>query len=167
MSEFDDVLGADGSDESEGMKNLRNAHKKEKEAREKLEKQLRDLVVKDLVKERGLNPKVASLIPASVEASETALGKWFEDNADIFAPASTPKPPAVQEQPPTEAQDTQQQAPQTPNIADQLSPDVLASLQQIISVAGQTQLSTQLQEAQVKLQGAASKEDFYSRLQNM
>lgn len=45
-----------------------------------------------LIGEKGLPPKLAALIPADVEATAEAVGKWLEDYQDLFAPKA-PEPP--------------------------------------------------------------------------
>lgn len=54
-----------------------------------LSAQARTASISSLIKDKGLNPKIAKLIPADVESTQEALDKWFEENADLFP--ATPK----------------------------------------------------------------------------
>lgn len=61
-----------------------------KDSNSALTKQVREATISSHIKEKGLNPKIAKLIPTDVENTKEALDKWFEENADLFpAPVST------------------------------------------------------------------------------
>jgi len=102
-----DNLDIDALLESDnGPKALRDALKKQKEARTALEKELADLrkekrtsTIESVVKEKGLDPKVAEIIPADADPAE-----WLEQYGDVFGAK-----PAEQKQA-TQEQGTQQQA---------------------------------------------------------
>lgn len=49
-----------------------------------LKTQTRQRTVKDVLQAKGLNPKIAALIPQDVEPTDDALNKWIEDFGDIF-----------------------------------------------------------------------------------
>lgn len=55
-----------------------------KESVSTLTKQVRETTVSAHIKEKGLNPKIAKLIPSDIESTKEALDAWFEDNADLF-----------------------------------------------------------------------------------
>lgn len=75
--------------ESEGIKNLRSQYDKlQKESGEK-DKMLADLIrrdrtrtIQDKLGEHGVNPKVATFVPESVELDK--LDVWLGENADVF-----------------------------------------------------------------------------------
>lgn len=49
-----------------------------------LEKAHRERTVADVLTAKGINPKVARLIPSDVEPSAEALDQWISDYADVF-----------------------------------------------------------------------------------
>ena len=56
-----------------------------------LEKAHRERTVADVLAAKGINPKVAKLIPSDVEPSAEALDQWIGDYADVFnIPVGTP-----------------------------------------------------------------------------
>jgi hypothetical protein len=95
-----DNLDIDALLESDnGPKALRDALKKQKEARSALEKELADLrkekrtsTIESVVKEKGLDPKVAEIIPADADPAE-----WLEQYGDVFG-AKPAEQQAAQEQ---------------------------------------------------------------------
>jgi hypothetical protein len=98
--ENEDEPGAQQQDSSV-LRELRKAHnaqlKRIKELEEQVasySKETRSRSVKELLASRDLNPKIASFIPEDVEGEE-ALGKWLDDNADVFggAPAAASQAP--------------------------------------------------------------------------
>ena len=99
MSDFDfddDEPGA----ETQGVAALRAAYKKLQKEHAALSKENGELkgaqrtaTVKSLVEAKGLNPKIAALIPADVQG-EDAVGKWIDDWADVFGIQTTDQPPA-------------------------------------------------------------------------
>ena len=98
-----DQFGFDDDDdttETNGIKALRTEFKKLQKQlaevqseRDALKGAQRQATVKSLVEAKGLNPKIASLIPADVQGEE-AVGKWIDDWADVFgaAPADSGQP---------------------------------------------------------------------------
>lgn len=63
----------------------RSKAEKEKEARiSELEKKLRTRNVKDVLSAKGVNPKVAALVPDSVGEDEESVGKWLDEFGDVF-----------------------------------------------------------------------------------
>lgn len=84
----------DDPSESEGMKNLRKQVKKlgeqlaeyqQKEAQ--WSTQNRQTMVAQALTSRGLDAKVAKFYPADLGADDESVGKWFDENKDIFGPA--------------------------------------------------------------------------------
>lgn len=49
-----------------------------------LKTQTRQRTVKDVLQAKGLNPKIAALIPQDIEPTDDALAKWIEDYGDVF-----------------------------------------------------------------------------------
>jgi hypothetical protein len=90
---------------AEGIANLRKAYdrksKAEKELREKLdalELRERERTLSETLSAKGVNPKLASLYPASRESTPEKVDEWLTEYADAFgqAPArQDPAPPQV------------------------------------------------------------------------
>jgi len=91
----DDIFGDDdvneGYDSDNGIKNLRKADRakskriKELEAElESLRKFQRDSVVSSVLAEKGVNPKIASFIPADIASDAEAIDSWLNENGEIF-----------------------------------------------------------------------------------
>lgn len=49
-----------------------------------LKTQTRQRTVKDVLQAKGLNPKIASLIPQDVEPTDEALNQWIAEFGDVF-----------------------------------------------------------------------------------
>ncbi len=98
MSQYDDDFDDEisGSNAiSEVRKALRNAEKQNKALKEELETyrtESRKREITNVIESRGLNPKVAGLIPADAN-----VGEWLDAFGDLFA-APTGEP-AVDERP--------------------------------------------------------------------
>lgn len=142
--------------ESNSIKNLREQYEAEKKARAELEKKLgefskanRERSIKDTLNGFGVPPKVAALIPDSVDASEEAVGKWLGDYADVFGlkfeqapatPAAAPDQQTVNAFQRAQAVErTSQQAPQSGNDA---------ALAQIVNATSEAELLAFLAGAQ-------------------
>lgn len=93
-----DEFDGPNENESSAFKSLRKAkrdadkrlNEREGEVAE-LRKQLRSFTVKEELKERGLNPKIAGLIPSDVPAEN--VGQWLTDYADVLGIAGTQQSP--------------------------------------------------------------------------
>lgn len=78
-------------DSSDLVRKLRKAERaKEKRIRE-LEDELgslrssqRESVIKSVLSEKGVNPKIAAFIPSTLEASSDAVSAWIEEYGDVF-----------------------------------------------------------------------------------
>lgn len=44
----------------------------------------RENVVKNVLTERGINPKIAAFIPADIDFTPEAINSWVEEYADVF-----------------------------------------------------------------------------------
>lgn len=84
------------------------------EAAQKAQAALREYAVKDAVRDLGLNPKVAKLVPDSVAPEN--LAQWLEDYKDVFG-----SQPSTQEQ--------QTQASQSPPSLDPVQVEAWARMQ--------------------------------------
>lgn len=79
------------TEESGGIAQLRRQYKamvkesKEKDAElVKLRTQSRTASVKELLRTKNVNPKLAALIPSDVEVTDEAIDKWLEEFGDVF-----------------------------------------------------------------------------------
>lgn len=90
--EYDDVFDDDGVQPGSNLvrdlrKQLRDKGKAEKDLNaevDKLKSQLRETNVSNVLKAKGVKPKVASLIPTDVEPTEEAIEKWLTEWGDVF-----------------------------------------------------------------------------------
>lgn len=74
---------------------LEAALKQNSELRKQLDtanKQLRAVTVADVLRAKGLKPKVAKLIPADVEPNEEAITKWLDEYGDVFGVENLKEP---------------------------------------------------------------------------
>lgn len=76
----------------------RSLEKRAKELEQELsglKSQTRQRTVKDVLQAKGLNPKIAALIPQDIEPSDEALLKWVDEYGDVFGiQTSTEEKPA-------------------------------------------------------------------------
>jgi len=93
MSDLDNLLN-DQDDDSQLVKDLRAQIRKlsgEKKALEAENSEFkatqRSSSVAEILKSKGINTKVAKLIPADVEANEESVTKWLEEWGDVFGVA--------------------------------------------------------------------------------
>ena len=95
MSDFD----LDDWDEDEETDNgpgdlrkaLKAAQRKLKAAEQALADQgktIRKRTISDAIAAKGLNPKLAALVPPDLEGTEEAVSAWVSEFSDVFAPAS-------------------------------------------------------------------------------
>lgn len=81
-------------------KDLKVAQKRNKELEGslgELSKSQRERVVKDVLTSKGVNPKVMSLVPSDIDASEEAIASWLDNYADVLGIEVTPKQQVSQE----------------------------------------------------------------------
>lgn len=106
--DFDDFDLEDDApqQDSSAMRALRKAVKqKEKENAElkaqfaEINKSLRERSIKDVLSAKGLNSKIAALIPQDVDASEEAIDSWVSAYADVFGANGVPSADAPQSSP--------------------------------------------------------------------
>lgn len=102
----------------------------------------RTTTAKDVVKAKGYNPNVASLLPAGLDSSE-AIEKWLEENGSMFAKAETTiEPPA--------------DAPE----AQGLDPALMAQLAALTKVTGGSISPTQGQNLRALIDSTNSKDEL-------
>lgn len=78
-------------DESNVVKQLRKVNRELEKRSKELESELsqireqsRSRNLADVLAKKGLNPKVAKLIPNDVESSEEAIDQWIAEYGDVF-----------------------------------------------------------------------------------
>jgi hypothetical protein len=84
-----------------------------------LKTQTRQRTVKDVLQAKGLNPKIAALIPQDIEPSDEALMKWVEDYGDVFG-IQTP----TEEKPAEKSPEIKAQARINNIVATGTAPDI-------------------------------------------
>ncbi|ANH49406.1 hypothetical protein uvFWCGRAMDCOMC440_043 [Freshwater phage uvFW-CGR-AMD-COM-C440] len=84
-----------------------------------LKTQTRQRTVKDVLQAKGLNPKIAALIPQDIEPSDEALMKWIEDYGDVFG-IQTP----TEEKPAEKSPEIKAQARINNIVATGTAPDI-------------------------------------------
>lgn len=92
--DFDTEDRPSRGEDSNALRSARKAERaKDKELREtkealaQLQGQLRERAIKDAVKERNLNPKIAKLVPADI--APDGVEAWISDYADVFGAPAT------------------------------------------------------------------------------
>lgn len=88
--EFDNLTQDDHND-SDLVKQLRKQLREATKAKADLEKEVgsfraekRSTTIADVLKAKGVNPKVAKLIPTDLEPSDEAVAGWLEEWGDVF-----------------------------------------------------------------------------------
>jgi hypothetical protein len=100
----------------------RTLEKRAKELEQELasfKTQTRQRTVKDVLQAKGLNPKIAALIPQDIEPSDEALMKWIEDYGDVFG-IQTP----TEEKPAEKSPEIKAQARINNIVATGTAPDI-------------------------------------------
>lgn len=117
MDYYDD--DQDYSNDSDGIKQLRSAHKAAQKRIRELESEIdhfrvdrRTRSVSEVLSSRGLNPRIADLIPQDLVDADD-ITRWVDDRADVFAGAA--QVPSQQ----------QQEAP-TPRVAPPANAGLIA-----------------------------------------
>jgi hypothetical protein len=109
MPDFDDLFDDDsdvqGTDLVKQLRSaLRKANTELKEAREasaRAERESRSRSLADVLKEKGLDAKVAKLYPSDADATAEAVDAWLGEYGDVFgiaqaAPETTATPEQIQ-----------------------------------------------------------------------
>ena len=94
----DDDLDVDSNDGSSAIKALRGDNRAKEKRIKELEEQLaklaqgqRERSIKDVVSAKGLNPKIANLVPKDL-TDEESVTKWLDEYADLFGGGASQAP---------------------------------------------------------------------------
>lgn len=124
MAEFhDDDLYDDQPTDTELVRSLRQQLREQNKALKAATKRLEELEhenraskLADILKGQGVNPKIAKLLPADIEATQDAVAKWLDDYADVFnITRNEGEADAGQDAQQTERQASQESAPESQN----------------------------------------------------
>lgn len=91
--EDDDEQDEDSSGPAGLRKALKDAQKQLKAAQQQLSEQnkvIRKRTINDALVAKGLNPKLAALVPPDLEPTEEAVTAWVNEYSDVFAGVSQP-----------------------------------------------------------------------------
>jgi hypothetical protein len=101
--EDDDFLEED--DQAGGLQNLRKADRAKSKRIKELETELEGLrsfqrqsVVSSVLNERGVNPKIATFIPANVANDSESIGQWLDEHGEIFGVQSQAKQSTIDQE---------------------------------------------------------------------
>ena len=96
--EDDDVDLTTFDSDTDLVKKLRKANRLQEKKIKDLENNLgsltkaqRERIIKDTFAQKGINEKIASFIPADLEASPDAISGWLEQYSDVFGLQTTQK----------------------------------------------------------------------------
>lgn len=145
------------TEDSGGVAQLRRQYKamlkenKEKDAEiKKLQTQSRTATVKEILRAKNVNPKLAALIPADVEVTEDAISAWLEEFGDVFN---------VKGSAPEGGGPAQKEGQAEPAY----SKDDVTALNKVAAASqGATVDTTKTQELIGQVQSAKTQEDFLS-----
>ena len=129
------------------IKNLRKALRAAEKRNKELEAQVgdysskqRDQVIQKVLADRGVNPKIAKLIPSDIDATNAdALSEWLEEYGDAFG------------------------IPQ----GDQGEGQDLSELKRINSVTSNANMPSAINDIESKIDGMQSEEELYAYLQSL
>lgn len=120
MTEFRDDLTIEQPGDTELVKDLRKQLREQAKAYKALEGEVQSFkaekrvtTVADALQKKGVNPKVAKLIPDTVEPTEEAVGKWLDEWADALNIQRTEAPAEGGQNAETAAQNA---SPVTPEL---------------------------------------------------
>jgi hypothetical protein len=92
-------------DQNSGLQNLRKADRAKSKRIKELEGELESLrnfqrqsVVSSVLNERGVNPKVATFIPSDIANDPESIGRWLDENGEIFGVQVQQKQPMVDQE---------------------------------------------------------------------
>jgi hypothetical protein len=91
FEEEDDLGQPPKANSNDLIKQLRKAQRAAEKRAKELESELfglrserRESVIKNVLEEKGLSPKIARFIPSDLEPTADALTLWIEENGDVF-----------------------------------------------------------------------------------
>lgn len=158
MSDLDNLLQDNDNDSDlvrDLRKQLRDKTKAEKELVTRVqeyEKKSRTTSIADVLKSKGVNPKVAAFIPTDVDATEEAVSSWLTEYGDVFGVQPQAETPPSGEQAPNQG-------------ADPAAIAALARAQQTGHEGAAPSLSSlTLDKLQKATEGATSMDEITSRL---
>lgn len=149
--EDDDFDTEDDFGSDNAVKNLRKADRAKAKQIKELETELeslrkfqRESVITTVLKDKGVNPKIAAFIPSNINNDAEEISKWLEEYGEIFN--MSPAPSA--------------QANQAREVVD---PN-LAALRQMDSVVNNALSSEDVTDAFSRLNNAESMEDIINMI---
>jgi len=99
----DDFL--EEEDQTSGLQNLRKADRAKSKRIKELEGELESLrnfqrqsVVSSVLNERGVNPKIATFIPSDIANDPESIGRWLDENGEIFGVQVQPQQKMVDQE---------------------------------------------------------------------
>lgn len=135
-------------------KALKETQKQLKQAQQQLAEQnkvIRKRTISDALSAKGLNPKLAALVPSDLESTEEAITSWVEEFSDVFAPA---------------AQAPEQSGDGTPDVEGQAANQSFYSEEELVQqgvidrASGAQSAPTSAATLEQKLKGAQSLEEL-------
>lgn len=97
MGEYDNYTDNENEDDAgDGSQLVKDLRKQLNAAQKELKQfrtEKRSTTVSDVLSKRGINPKVAALIPADVEPTQEAVTAWLDEFGDVFGVAQGEKAP--------------------------------------------------------------------------
>lgn len=152
MTDYDDYEDDDDQVEpgliGDLRKQLKIQSKKNKELEAKLAEQTtrtRAMSLKEVLKGVGVNEKVASLVPSSVEPTAEAVGEWLKEYGDVFGAG------------------TQGTTSSTEGQEDQEVPPEAQTMSQMQNVAATGEIKGQTRQVtQADLNAASSEEEIWA-----
>lgn len=137
--ETEDQRGNDSS----AMRELRKADRAKAKRIAELESQLASLTgaersrtVKEVLQARNLDPKIATLIPSDVEATEDAVGKWLDEYGDVFG------------------------RPQERTLSDKEEQAVLAQMRQVDSLTDGLRIPPEVSDLSARINAVQTREEL-------
>lgn len=104
FEDFEDEQPTPRRNSDDAMKKVRRAERAKDKRIKELESELstlrkvsRDSNIKSVLEQRGINPKIAALIPGTLEVGSNEFDSFLEDYADVFGGSPVNTGPAVDE----------------------------------------------------------------------
>lgn len=157
----------DTDNDSDLVKNLRkqiekrDAVLKERDAEfAKLQDKVRRQEVSTILRDLGVKPKVANLIPKDIDADPDAIKKWVSDYEDVFGNAKPSEEKPANEPESADSNESQEVANDSPPGAANVDPEVQAAWQRMQTAENATGTVPTGEDAQLSwLANAARKAD--------
>lgn len=101
----DDELLEEEEDQTSGLQNLRKADRAKSKRIKELEGELEGLrnfqrqsVVSSVLNERGVNPKIATFIPADIANDSESISNWLDEHGEVFGVQPKERRPMVDQE---------------------------------------------------------------------